>query len=1208
MRLPRFGRSLVAVFVLVAFLAQGTWALAGTTGTLSGTLVDSSTGRALSGVKINAVSPSQSATVSTDATGHFNFLNLSPDTYLVSASSSGYEPFSVSGVTVQADQTRTLELTMQPTLRVIGRVTSRAATDLVKPGTTADVYSVNATQQDKFSPIGGGGNLNSAWSAITTVPGVFVTPGQNGYIGAGPSLSIRGGDYDQIGYEIDGVPVNRAFDNYPSGPASSLGQQELQVYTGAAPANAEAQGLSGFINQVIRNGTRPGFGSFDGGIGGPSFYHKASAEVGGATPNRNFSYYLGLGGYNQDFRAYDQFNGQGVQNTWGGPLNQCAPNMSIQLAPSCYTNGVFNGNTAFGSYVLGLYPFMSGIATVADRDSVLNMHFGLPHKNGTKDDIQFLGVINFIQNQYFSSTNDQGGPAYLNAIGVGIPTYFDGYQYNGASGVALPANYQANATRYFFPNTPANRAPNSIIPYDARDGFLNNQNIFKVQYTHQMGDNAFLKVYGYTYYSDWLNTGPQTIYSNYVGAVPGDYELSSHTRGVSASFVDQITPQHLVTLQGAYTTSQTLRANNTEFLDGVSSSRRYFAVLTDSSNPLNGLCYTAPAAGSTVGTPTTCTPSGPRATFTRLANAYNGTVPAATGTCGGGPCQWLIVNRGPYATFNTVSPGFGSISLQDQWRPTPKWNVVAGLRMDSYAYKLADTSGGPDAVARSFWYTSYNLDTCLDSNFNLFDKVKNLGLANPTLPCPAGYTAANFTNPSGSSTTTYTVWQPRLAFTYTMDPATVVRASYGRFTQAPNSAFEQYNALQPNAPALLYGTYGFQKYGFTTPNHPIPPATSNNLDLSLEHQFPGQLAVKVTPFLRTTQNQIQQFYLNQQTNFVSGLNVGKQTSSGFELEVDKGDFARNGLAAKLSFTYTNSYIKYQALSNGTTIITPLNNQISAYNQYTSFCATNFSDPRCGSLTAAPATASACFSTAGAPAPCTAAAVANPYYNAPVQGLLSTGAGYYPYSLFPAGIASAYNGYGAPYFGTLVLQYKRDKWALTPALQIFGGQRYGAPSTTSGVDPTTCTGTLASAIAGDPRYPYSAPGGAPFDASTCGTLGGGIPNVFTKAFDGIGAFVAPMQVQLHLQASYNVSPSVSLVATFSNLINQCTGGTKVPFSVANACGYTVPAQGTGPTGGPNGATGNLYNPGQALQPYANSPYTPFFPYGPFNAFLDLRIKL
>ena len=57
--------------------------------------------------------------------------------------------------------------------------------------------------------------------------------------------------------------------------------------------------------------------------------------------------------------------------------------------------------------------------------------------------------------------------------------------------------------------------------------------------------------------------------------------------------------------------------------------------------------------------------------------------------------------------------------------------------------------------------------------------------------------------------------------------------------------------------------------------------------------------MKLTPFLRKTQDQIQKFYLDQKTGFLSGLNVGRQTSQGLELEVDKGDFSRNGLAARL---------------------------------------------------------------------------------------------------------------------------------------------------------------------------------------------------------------------------------------------------------------------------------------------------------------------
>ena len=280
--------SLIACLTLVAMLVQGTWVLAGTTGTISGTVIDTATKQPLGGAKISASSPSQSASVTADSQGHYTFLSLAPDTYVLSVEYSGYDSVLLSGVTVQADQVRVVPLNLSKSLKTIATVHNQSVAALVKPGTTSDVYSITAAQQEKLAAVGGGGNLNSAWSAIATVPGVFVMPGQSGYIGAGPSISIRGGDYDQIGYEIDGVPVNRAFDNYPSGPASSLGQGELQVYTGGGPANAEANGISGFINQVIRTGSYPGFSNVDLGIGGPAYYHKASFEFGGASPTTTF--------------------------------------------------------------------------------------------------------------------------------------------------------------------------------------------------------------------------------------------------------------------------------------------------------------------------------------------------------------------------------------------------------------------------------------------------------------------------------------------------------------------------------------------------------------------------------------------------------------------------------------------------------------------------------------------------------------------------------------------------------------------------------------------------------------------------------------------------------------------------------------------------------------------------------------------------------
>ena len=88
------------------------------------------------------------------------------------------------------------------------------------------------------------------------MPGAYVP---NGQMGVNQTVYIRGGYYDQIGYEYDGVPVNRSFDNYPAHSASTLGQQELQIYAGGGGANANATGLAGFINQVVKTGTYPGY-------------------------------------------------------------------------------------------------------------------------------------------------------------------------------------------------------------------------------------------------------------------------------------------------------------------------------------------------------------------------------------------------------------------------------------------------------------------------------------------------------------------------------------------------------------------------------------------------------------------------------------------------------------------------------------------------------------------------------------------------------------------------------------------------------------------------------------------------------------------------------------------------------------------------------------------------------------------------------------
>ena len=1197
-------RGIVAVLLLIAFVLQGTTSvLAGTTGAISGSVLDPQSNQPVSGARVTATSPSQSAITTTDATGRFSFISLAPDTYTVAvAETSTRDASSTSGITVQADQTVSVSLTQPTKLKVIGTVTSRAAGALVKPGTTADVYSINAVTQDKASGVGGGGNLNSAWSAIATVPGVFIAPNQAGYIGAGASISIRGGDYDQIGYELDGVPVNRAFDNYPSGSLSSLGQQELQVYTGATPANSEAEGISGYINQVIRTGTAPASRNLVLAVGTPIFYNKVAFEAGGANPGRTFSYYIGAGAYNQSLRYYDQYNGASLQGNWGAPLNACQNNPADPggagyytgpNTPGCYSrNGADNTNGGTTpSYALGPYNY-NAPSGVQDRDTVANFHFGLPRKDGNRDDVQLLFDNNFINNPAYDSTNDAGGANFTNAIGLGVPSYADAYTFVGAPlGSLLPVGYAGGGTTpYLFPQSPNGRnfggacdithqgISNGCIEPDRRDAFNNNQSVVKLQYQHNFGTNAFLRVYGYTYYSNWLQTGPQSNFNNYIGYVPSDYELSSHTRGLSVNFSDQLNSQHLLSIQGSYTTSSTLRDNNTQNLNDAYpasrlNGRTVVGLLVDGSNPLNGICY-APGgvqtncynnAGSDLNRGPTHSGTGPQPGFFNIHQAANGTVNPAAGTCGAGPCQYLVVENGLHATYNTVVPKFSAFSITDQWKPTDRLNINLGLRYDRFEFDGSSTTATP---ARAFFYNAWNRQ---------FNGVTSCGSA----ACPN----LQQINASGQ-TEQYSVIQPRFGMTYTVNPTTVLRASYGRYAQAPNSAFEQYNFLQQDAPPSLAN---FVRFGIgNTPAHAIRPEVSNNYDFSYEHQFKGDTSVKFTPFLRKTQDQIQQFFLDQKTNFVSGLNVGRQTSQGFELEVDKGDFSRNGLAARLSFTYTNSYINYTREPNGQSVIDGFNNSISAYNAFT----------RVGG-------GAACYTTAGAvDNACAPGSIANPYYNAPIQPLMDVNGKYATYDTFPGGIGSGgYASFGAPYVSTLIIQYKHGPLAITPALQFSGGSRFGVPLSTPGIDPTSCGGGLGGSTVNDPRYPYGAAGGSPYDQTTC-SGGVAIPNQFTKRFDNVGAFVSPSQILLHTQITYDVNKRVTLVGNFANIINRCFGGTHVPFAINHACNYGASyGAGSGPQ-----PVGNQFNPGNSIQPQLATPYLPSFPGYPFNMYFEARIKI
>src|SRR5271165_4566549 len=427
-------------------------ARAGTTGTLHGHITDAATHAPIAGVQITAVSPSQTAQTMTDAAGAYSFISLQPDTYTVNASKPGYEPQSQPGVTIVADQSANVSLTLQKALVTIARTTSRSAQSLVRAGVTSDVFSINAAGQKAAATLSGSGSLTQAYGAIASAPGVNIPSNQQGWY---QSVYVRGGDVDQVAYEFDGLPTTRQSDLAPIATLTSLGNQEVQVYTGGTPATSNSSGLAGYVNQVIKTGTFPGYATADLGIGGPAFYHQATVEVGGATPDRMFSYYVGLSGTNQTFRYGDQFGGVS-EPLYFYPLSVPTNNNVYNILDGSSGRGPSYGyiNQPGNSYAQ---------AADFDRENVINLHIGIPHRNSPlRDDIQMLYVTGGIAAQFYSSANDIGYTPEVGAkTGIGYPMpYLDSLFYRGP---LMQAPKPQSLVVGLFPSSPTAREPGSPI-------------------------------------------------------------------------------------------------------------------------------------------------------------------------------------------------------------------------------------------------------------------------------------------------------------------------------------------------------------------------------------------------------------------------------------------------------------------------------------------------------------------------------------------------------------------------------------------------------------------------------------------------------------------------------------------------------------------------------------------------------------------------
>ncbi|HZZ66524.1 MAG TPA: TonB-dependent receptor [Candidatus Baltobacteraceae bacterium] len=1244
----RFFRSIFAGIAAAALVLTGPgMALAGTTGGISGIVTDRQTGKPLADTVITIVSASQSATATSNAAGHYVFVSLMPDTYTLTAKKSGYEPLAIAGISVFADQTQTVQVVLQNSLRTIASVTSRSSLSPVKPGVTTDVYSVNPALTQAAAPIGGGGALNNAYSAIASMPGAYVPSQQAGDF---QDVYIRGGNYDQLGYEYDGVPMNRSFDNYPSHSASTLGQQELQIYTGGGPASSNATGLAGFINQVVKSGTFPGYGNISARIGTPAFYHDISFEAGGASPNRLFSYYAGVSGYNQDFRYLTQDNGAGLANQFPEWYpSYVTTNLPFWPAvyPTCNATSVnnFYNNPALDNNP-GLWedpgcfsylgPNEALQATMYGREAVANVHFGIPHHNdGGRDDIQLLytnsyqliqnyteqGVLNPLfstmqQNLYANNGEINLGPYAYPAM------WPDFYTFPSSTGFMQPANVPVIA--YAFPGSPANRCYNtnwtagsnitvpnecpagstgfpgtgnfSPLPSDYRDGELNQASIVKLQYQKNIGSRAYLRLFGYTFYSNTSDgsaiidgiTGPYGPLNVSGYRTNYNYEIDSHTRGGQLQFADQINDTNQLSATLNYVTASTLRYYNyNDYNIGGPPANDY----TGSggmpvSNLTNGTqCFAAYSGlgangidNYNAGQVAPCNDPISQGSFDDLtgnadygstqnqncSGGPNAAIP--TGACAAG-ASWRMTYLGNFAQINQITPKFTNFSLSDEFKPNDKLDISASVRFDRDEFDLVPVDTDP---GKNFWYASAQKEFCYNPKTlqpalipeppqYLYDVKPYVSFSCPVDPAdgiqtvhPDGQNGHILLTDKFNPTYVQNYFTPLFGMTYTMDRYTVLRLSAGRYAQEPQNYEIEYNSAEPNLAAELVG---FLQYGFFTPFHPATAQFSNNYDFSIEHEFPKtDIAMKVTPYYRYATQQLDESVGIPTLSVSPSFNGGTEQVYGVELQITKGDFNKNGFSGQLAYTYTNAKEKWSNWA-GTPInaVDPYNQDIAAYNAltkagggspcYNTSSTYNDSLPAVGETCPSPATA-------------TSFDIMNPYYNQRSQPLLDRNGWYEP------GLSY---GYLSPNTFALILNYKHDKLAITPAFTLSQGVAYGSPDDVQGYDPRTCyqnQGPSGANIA-------SAPNPLTADYTSCkhaavgasGTSPGHlyIPNPYSGTFDSFGQFRNPWQLTLGMQVRYDISPRITANLTATNLYYHCFGGSSEPWTStyppgSHVCGY------------------------------------------------------
>ncbi len=209
----------------------------GTTGKITGRVIDAQTGAPLASV--NLILEETTLGDATNEDGTFMILRIPPGTYTLVASMIGYHDYRLQDVRVQVDLTTRIEIPLTRSEIEFQEITVTAHRPLVQPDVTYSQQNVSAEEIEALP-------VEEFEDMVSLQAGVVV--GTNG------ALHIRGGRSSEITYLVDGIPVTDPFNKGMGVEIENNAIQELQVISGTF--NAEyGQAMSGVINIITKEGS-----------------------------------------------------------------------------------------------------------------------------------------------------------------------------------------------------------------------------------------------------------------------------------------------------------------------------------------------------------------------------------------------------------------------------------------------------------------------------------------------------------------------------------------------------------------------------------------------------------------------------------------------------------------------------------------------------------------------------------------------------------------------------------------------------------------------------------------------------------------------------------------------------------------------------------------------------------------------------------------